>query len=79
VRLRDHLDPLLEAHREETDEELPQILGEASEDDEQGGLVCSVCEDVVPFDDLRAHLAGHNPGAWAFDTEEVWACFMVRR
>jgi hypothetical protein len=66
LRLRDHLDPLLEAHREETHIK-------------QAGLVCSICEETVPFDDLRAHLAAHNPGAWAFDIDEVWACFLVRR
>lgn len=39
--------------------------------------VCITCGDAVPFDELRAHLAEHHPGAWAFDTEQVWACFEV--
>jgi hypothetical protein len=42
------------------------------------GLTCRTCGERIPDDDLRAHLAGHHPGAWAFDTAQVRDCFTGR-
>jgi hypothetical protein len=39
------------------------------------GLTCQTCGERIPDDDLRTHLAGHHPGAWAFDTAQVRNCY----
>jgi hypothetical protein len=39
------------------------------------GLTCRTCGERIPDDDLRAHLADHHPGAWAFDTAQVRDCY----
>lgn len=49
-------------------------LDEVDED----GLVCCVCNDMVPQTDLRAHLAEHTPHAYDFDPEQIRDAFWAR-
>jgi hypothetical protein len=59
--------------------ELREICGETVVDELDtcmaSALVCRTCGERIPDDDLRTHLAGHHPGAWAFDVDQVRDCY----